>query len=237
MSVVAGRNSTGIGMAVVEGVLRVGAMLAAGAVVAILLGASGLGLTDPRWVPGATEDARLFVNERAWLTAGEAQFASVAAANAELGDISVRTGRALPGSPSQAEVSGPTEVTVTLWNVRSSQRWSWVAVRAIPSLATALALWLLANVVRSVGKGDPFTTKNHRRLIWITGCALITGVIGSWGAALVRLWLLETTDAKSLVSTGTEISFNFLAVVLVLAVITEVWRRGVAMRADLAGLV
>jgi hypothetical protein len=33
------------------------------------------------------------------------------------------------------------------------------------------------------------------------------------------------------------LSFGFIAVVLVLGVITEAWRRGVAMREDLDGLV
>jgi Cro/C1-type HTH DNA-binding domain len=43
-----------------------------------------------------------------------------------------------------AEVSGPTEVSVSFWNPTATQRWAWLLVRAVPAGSVAVALWLLA---------------------------------------------------------------------------------------------
>ena len=71
----------------------------------------------------------------------------------------------------------------------------------------------------------------------LTGLVAAGGLIGDWGASLVRLWLIDSSDLGSLVPHDAELGFTFLGVVLLLGVVTEVWRRGVAMREDLEGLV
>jgi hypothetical protein len=42
-----------------------------------------------------------------------------------------------------AEVSGPTEVSVSFWNPTATQRWAWLLVRGA-GRSVAVALWLLA---------------------------------------------------------------------------------------------
>ena len=57
------------------------------------------------------------------------------------------------------------------------------------------------------------------------------------GTSFVRRWLLDRSDAAGLVPMDCDLSFGFVGLVLVLGVVTDVWRRGVAMREDLDGLV
>jgi hypothetical protein len=179
----------------------------------------------------------MVMNERTELT-GAAGLASVAAANARLGSLEQRSDQAAGGSTSNwAEVSGPTEVSVSFWNPTLAQRWAYVLVRALPAAAAAAGLWLLAALIRSCRVRDPFTRRNVRRLGWITVLTAASGVIGDWGASFVRRWLLDSSDAAGLVPVDFSLSFGFVGLVLVLGVVTGVWRRGVGMREDLDGLV
>jgi hypothetical protein len=224
-------------LAIAEGALRAAAAVALVASLALPLGTNGLGLLQGRSLLHATQEAEMVMNERTELT-GAAGLASVAAANARLGSLEQRSDQEASGSTTNwAEVSGPTEVSVSFWNPTLAQRWAYVLVRALPAAAAAAGLWLLAALVRSCRVGDPFTGRNVRRLGWITVLTAAGGVIGDWGASFVRRWLLDSSDAARLVPMDFSLSFGFVGLVLVLGVVTGVWRRGVAMREDLDGLV
>ncbi len=224
-------------LAIAEGALRVAAVLALAASLALLLGTNGLGLLSGRSLLHVRQEAEMVMNERTELT-GTAGLASVAAANARLGSLEQRSDRAASGSATNwAEVSGPTEVSVSFWNPSLAQRWAYVLVRALPAAAAAAGLWLLAALIRSCRVDDPFTRQNVRRLGWITVLTAAGGVIGDWGASFVRRWLLDSSDAAGLVPMDFSLSLGFVGLVLVLGVVTGVWRRGVSMREDLDGLV
>ena len=230
-------GTSSVELAIAEGALRVAAVLALVASLALLLGTNGLGLLSGRSLLHVTQEAEMVMNERTELT-GTAGLASVAAANARLGSLEQRSDQAASGSTTNwAEVSGPTEVSVSFWNPSLAQRWAYVLVRALPAAAAAAGLWLLAALIRSCRVDDPFTRRNVRRLGWITVLTAAGGVIGDWGASFVRRWLLDSSDAAGLVPMDFSLSFGFIGLVLVLGVVTGVWRRGVGMREDLDGLV
>lgn len=225
-------------LAGVEWVLRAAALLAAAAALWMLVGANGLGLVGAHGRPGAPSDASLVMNERVTVL-GDAGLATVRAANEHLGSLEQRSDAAASGQrgPDLAEVTGPTEVTVQFWSPTGAQRWAWLLVRAVPAALAAVGLWLLADLTRSARRGSPFTRRNVHRLMVLTGLVAAGGLIGDWGAAFVRLWLIDSSDLGPLVPHDAELDFTFLGVVLLLGVVTEVWRRGVAMREDLDGLV
>jgi hypothetical protein len=234
-------GSRTVGLLAAEWALRLAAVAAAVAALWMVLGSNGLGLVSAYGKPGATDDASVVMSERTALSGGPG-LASVRAANDRLGPLEERSDRAAsgtgrPGHPELAEVSGPAEVSVAFWNPSRSQRWAWLLVRAVPAAAVAVGLWLLALITRTARRGDPFTQANVRRLAGITAAVAVTGVVGSWGAALVRRWLLDASELRDQVPLDFSLSFGFVGVVLVLGVLTEVWRRGVAMRQDLEGLV
>ena len=230
-------GTSSVELAIAEGALRVAAVLALVASLALLLGTNGLGLLSGRSPLHVTREAEMVMSERTELT-GTAGLASVAAANAHLGSLEQRSDQGATGSTTNwAEVSGPTEVSVSFWNPTLAQRWAYVLVRALPAAAAAAGLWLLAALIRSCRVDDPFTRRNVRRLGWITVLTAAGGVVGDWGASFVRRWLLDSSDAAGLVPMDFSLSFGFVGLVLVLGVVTGVWRRGVAMREDLDGLV
>jgi hypothetical protein len=228
-----------------EWLLRAFAALAAVSAVALLLGTNGFGLAMDD-LPGAPREAFRAVHERTSLESSGAQpvaadpgLASVSAVNDVLGPMvgtSDGTRRA-SGMSNWVEVNGPVEVDVDFPNPSAAQKWSWVIVRVVPAVAVAAGLWLLAGLTRSARRGDPFTRSNVKRLMWITVLAAVGGVVGDWGAAFVRRWLLDTSEMAGLVPVDFSLSFGFVGLVLLLGVITGVWRRGVAMREDLEGLV
>jgi hypothetical protein len=226
-------------LAAVEWLLRGAAVLAAAAGLWMLLGANGFGLVSSYGRPGAPSDASLVMNERVSVE-GDAGLATVRTVNERLGSLEQRadddatSGRR---GPNLAEAEGPTEVMVQFWSPTDPQRWAWLLVRAVPAALAAVGLWLLADLTRSARRGSPFTHRNVHRLMVLTGLVAAGGLIGDWGAALVRLWVIDSSDLGSLVSHDAQLGFTFLGVVLLLGVVTEVWRRGVAIREDLDGLV
>ncbi|MGN6302570.1 MAG: DUF2975 domain-containing protein [Angustibacter sp.] len=227
------------GLAVVEWLLRGAAVLAAAAALWMLLGANGLGLVSSYGRPGAPSDASAVMNERVTVQ-GEAGLATSDAVNRRLGPLEQRSDAVAQSGrrgPNLAEAEGSAEVMVQFWNPTWPQRWAWTLVRAIPAALAAVGLWLLAALTRSAYRGSPFTRRNVHRLMVLTTLVAVGGLVGDWGAALVRLWVVDSSDLGSLVTQDAQLSFAFLGVVLLLGVVTEVWRRGVAMREDLDGLV
>lgn len=229
----------GATLAVAEGVLRAGAVVAALTALAFLLGGNGLGLLNDSNVPRAlgeltgTRDAYAgVVAERAEVT-GPDGLATVAALNERVGPLE----QDVPTGHGAAESSGPTTVSIGFWALTRTERLAWVGVRILGALVPAAVLWLLATVVASARRGDPFTRRNARRLAVAAGTVTLGGTAAAWGTDLVRGWLLAGSEAAPYVAQTWTLDWTWVGVGLVLAVVAEVWRRGVAMREDLEGLV
>lgn len=214
--------------------------------IALTLGPNGLGLlsTDQTHWWAGTRDAIFIMSEQAQVAPrlGEPvmdQLGNRVGSVESRSDEMVRAYEASPTGMSSvlAEFNGYPQIEVSFWGPSLGQRWAWVTVRALPALAGALGLWILAALVRSAGAGDPFTRRNVRRLTQLTALVLVAGIVGDWGREAVRLWLLETSDLAGDLVADARFSWWWLGVAAVLGVITAVWRRGVAMRADLEGLV
>jgi hypothetical protein len=140
--------------------------------------------------------------------------------------------------PRGATLHGPATVQVLLTDATPGER----LTQAIPlfigaGLTIAIAL-LLFGLLRSTRAGEPFTRRNVLRINII---ALIVGV----GGMLVQLAggfadnAIQTTgrlpdDAFSFQMTFTPMP---LAVMMVIALVGEAFRRGVALREDTEGLV
>ncbi len=225
-------------LAVVEWLLRGAAVLAAAAALWMLLGANGFGLVSSYGRPGAPSDASLVMNERVThrggRRAGDRARSQPAARVARAALRRRRDVRPARPEPRRGGRARPTS-RCSSGTRPAPQRWAWLLVRAVPAAFAAIGLWLLADLTRSARRGSPFTRRNVHRLMVLTSLVAAGGLIGDWGAAAVRFWVIDSSDLGSLVSPGGEMSFAFLGVVLLLGVVTEVWRRGVAMREDLDG--
>ena len=115
--------------------------------------------------------------------------------------------------------------------------------QALPGLVfaslTIAVGWLLFQLLRSTQSGEPFTTRNVRRINTI---ALIVGV--GWVLAQFAEGLADSmvNITRSLPATPTlifEFSFSAgpLVAMLVIFLLAEVFRRGVKLRDDVEGLV
>src|SRR5450631_72272 len=139
--------------------------------------------------------------------------------------------------PRGATLDGPATVQVLLTDVTFGER----LTQAIPlfigaGLAIAIAL-LLFQLLRSTQAGEPFTRRNVLRINII---ALIVGV----GGMLVQFAggvadnAIQTTGRLPRPET---LTFTFtllpLAVMIVIALVGEAFRRGVVLRDDVEGLV
>jgi hypothetical protein len=126
---------------------------------------------------------------------------------------------------------------LNFWGPTRLDRWAYAG----PSLATALltlaVLFLLYQILGSVPKGEVFSRANARRMLWI---AAIVGIGGS-AVQLIEYAAHQNMVDHSAAAGLVEVPFHFgagplLAGVLIL-VLAEVFRQGVRLRDDVAGLV
>lgn len=113
--------------------------------------------------------------------------------------------------------------------------------RVLGASVIVAAGYLLLLVVRSLRDGDPFHRANARRLQLAALVVLFGGTAVSVADSVVGLaFATDAVDAlgeDSIVAPGTELSFLPLWIGLLLAGLSEVFRRGAAMREELEGLV
>lgn len=221
------------GLRLAEGVILAALTLALAAGLAVLLGPNGLQVLryQPEW-PVVGDDAYVMRVETRFddgtrvVVEGVPQWR-----NTEAGTVDAATG----GRP--VEVTGPYSGWVGFAGPSATQRWLWVLGQsALPTLA-AVALYLIFRIVRSARVGDPFVRANVSRLRALAVVVGIGGLIVSAYAAWLRRWLLDGSGAAGLVAQDWTVSFLPLVAGVVVGVLAEVWRRGVAMREDLEGLV
>lgn len=98
-------------------------------------------------------------------------------------------------------------------------------------------LWLLWRIVRTVPTGEVFTSANARRIV---GIGLVVAVGGS-AVQLLGLAAHQAIVARSAAAGIVDVAFSFsfmpLAIGATVLLLAEVFRQGVRLRADVAGLV
>ncbi|MEN3123702.1 DUF2975 domain-containing protein [Janibacter sp. LM] len=151
-------------------------------------------------------------------------------------DTSDGTRDAVTGGP-PVEITGPFVGSVGFLSPTLAMRWAWVCWQAAGPLLAAGSLLVVLKLVRSVRTGTPFTSANARRLRVL---ALLVGGGGTILAVtdeLVRRWLLDGSAAAGIVGHDWHISFAPVLLGVLIGVVAEVWRAGVAMAEDLDGVV
>ena len=111
---------------------------------------------------------------------------------------------------------------------------------AIFLLSVAAGAWLLAGVVRSVGRGRPFDRRNPGRLVGLAAAVVVGGLVAPVLRDVASTAVQEATD---LVESGSPFvvaaTFSFLPVMLAVLVLTvaEAFRRGRALEDEVEGMV
>lgn len=231
---------------VAQGVLLILAVLSLLRAVAGLLGSSGTRTIFDRHVPrGVTEQV-----QRLWPQSGEMPSSLVLIEPSHREDSyesfngMPSEGGAMPEGWAQLRdertevVGGAGELLFA--DPTMPQRALWLIGITLLPVGLAVLWWLLSRIVASARRGDPFNNQNASRLA-------AAGVLVMAGPALAILvqqaavrWMLGDSTAAN----KADIWFQWasapwwtLGVGLALLVLAAVWRHGVAMRADLEGLV
>lgn len=115
--------------------------------------------------------------------------------------------------------------------------------QALPGLVFAgLAIavgWLLFQLLRSTQSGEPFTMRNVRRIQTIALVVGVGGIVEQYAAGFADSMVVLTRGLPDTPSLFFGFSFSPGPVVamLVIVLLAEVFRRGVALRDDVEGLV
>lgn len=223
----------GIGLRGAEILLWAGIAASLAFGLSVILGPNGLGLVTIRsqWP---------IVGQSAYAMSIDTPFndnAGISIANAPRikqasnGDVDAVTG----GPP--VEIGGPFSGPIGFLNPTFAMQWAWIYWQAAGPLLAAGSLFVVLKVVRSVRTGTPFTRENVRRLRIV---ALLVGLGGTFVAAtdeIVRRWLLDNSAVADIVIRDWHLSFVPLLAGVLIAVVAEVWRAGVAIADDLDGVV
>lgn len=151
----------------------------------------------------------------------------------------VHTDVAAPALSSRTSSEGLAAIEVAIADPTPMER----LLAAMPLLLTALAavwvVWLLLRLISDLRSGVPFTDANVRRLDTIALViglgAVVVAVAGS-----VRDVALTSAALPSEAAVGFELSmpvFPWLTAMFVLGAISQAFRHGVRLRADVDGLV
>lgn len=93
----------------------------------------------------------------------------------------------------------------------------------------------LAQIIDTVGQGDPFTAENARRLTRMGWTAIAIQVI-ALPATLLSQWL-QPQLAEHTFSVDSDFSLTGIGLALVLFILARIFRKGTEMREDLEGTV
>lgn len=216
---------------VVEAIVALGVVMAALTGLGYLIGPNGAGLVHGK--PG-------------WPLIGPGQYSMTV-------ETELDTDVTITGAPTTTETTSgtvdaatgqrpaaigrPITATVEFDGPTAGQRWAWAIWQAAGPLLSAFGLGIVLVMLRSARREDPFDKANLRRLQALTFLVLVGGTLVSWGGAFVRRWLLDNSAVADIVPL--DFHFSFLPIIggVLLAMLTEVWRRGVAMRTELEGLI
>ncbi|MBO9519623.1 MAG: DUF2975 domain-containing protein [Porphyrobacter sp.] len=116
----------------------------------------------------------------------------------------------------------------------------WAAVLVIFTMLISLGLMYefvtrLAQIIDTVGKGDPFTLENAARLTRMGWLALTVQILAI-PVTVISSWL-ETHVDEGVFQLQSNISFTGLVVAVLMFILARVFRKGAEMREDLEGTV
>ncbi|MGZ4503646.1 MAG: DUF2975 domain-containing protein [Actinomycetes bacterium] len=217
----------------VEVAILVAVLLSLGAGLSMLLGPNGLGAFnfEPQWPVVGASQSEMSVETRFTEDAGVLVQNAPTWRDTPTGTVDARTG----GTP--VEVTGPFLGRVGFPGPSVEQRLLWVSWRASIPLLAAGALWLVLLIVRSVRDADPFTETNARRLRLLAALVAVGGSLISVLGTVLRRWLLDNSGAGNIVTRDWFFSWIPLLIGLLIAVLAQVWGRGVEMRNELEDVV
>lgn len=154
-----------------------------------------------------------------------------------LGSINIGSDGSVPGAFAEYSL----DWVVSAYEPTVAQRIIYVDLQCLLSLGIAWPWWSLARLVASSRRDDPVTADNANRLRLLGVLLAIGGPAYAIGMWLVHRWLLATSELADEASVAPllwrDVPWWSVAAGLSLLVLAGVWRRGVAMRHDLAGLV
>jgi hypothetical protein len=141
--------------------------------------------------------------------------------------------------PAGTTVEGDATMQLLLQDATSGERLTQALPAVLVAGLTIAVAWLLFQLIRSTQAGEPFTRRNVLR---INGIALMIGLGGmvvqfAGGVAdnaIQTSGRLPRPDTLSLEMTFSPLP---LVVMLAIALVAEAFRRGVALREDVEGLV
>jgi len=129
---------------------------------------------------------------------------------------------------------------LTFWDPGMLSRAAWLVAIALIPVGLAWLWWTLSRIVGSARRGGPFTHRNARRLAVAGALVGLGPMLALLAQQAVVRWMLASSTAAG----KADIWFRWervplwpLGVGLALLVLAAEWRRGVAMREDLEGLV
>lgn len=130
--------------------------------------------------------------------------------------------------------------TLEFWDPMGAARVVDVVALVAVAALTAWLWWTLSRVVGSARSGDPFVAANARRLTLIGALVLVGPYLVVAVEQAIVQWKLATSTASGkadVVFRWEDLSLWPLGFGLAVLALAAVWRRGVAMREDLEGLV
>lgn len=240
------RRRQDIVLTVVQWVLRALAVFSLLGALAVVLGQSGTQSVFDRHVPRVvTEQA-----QRLWPQSSKVPASPVLIRSAHWEDTYEEFNQMYPDGgvvpQGWAELSVGHPITVgrvgdlTFWDPAFGPRTAWVVALVLVPLGLAWLWWTLSRIAGSAREGDPFIHSNAKRLAWAAGLVLVGPPLALLAQQVVLRWMLSGSTAAG----KADIWFRWewvpvwpLGAGLTLLVLAAVWRRGVAMRSDLEGLV
>ncbi len=148
--------------------------------------------------------------------------------NVEEEGVAEFTGRELPVKITKAKALALIESPMPEWLL--------IPVKLIRFSIFGFIIWillLLRQLVRSVGKGDPFNIKNGNRLLWIGLSVLIIGVFDFFHDILLNIFITPKLSFDSIIpESSIHFNLSLLLVAMVIIVIGEAFRIGAEMKEE-----
>ena len=148
--------------------------------------------------------------------------------NVEEEGVAEFTGRELPVKITKAQALALIESPIPEWLL--------IPVKLIRFSIFGFIIWillLLRQLIRSVGKGDPFNIKNGNRLLWIGLSVLIIGVFDFFHDILLNIFITPKLSFDSIIpESSIHFNLSLLLVAMVIIVIGEAFRIGAEMKEE-----
>ena len=207
------------------GVLMVAAVLAAISLIGVVLGTYGLDLLGGETL--AQPVMHLEVEIREPVDLGDIL---------EWSDGTNGTVDAATGLP-PVELGGRYTGNLSFWGPSSTQKLLYVLYRSLPAVLGLVGIGLILKMLGSLSQGSPFTSANERRMWMIAALIGIGGSLYSAFAVWFNGWMIENSAAAS--HADSLARFEFLPIVAggLVAILTYIWRNGIALEYEVEGMV